>query len=155
VHGWSVVEAAGAVTAVLAALGALWRFVVVPSRRLLRMVGEFLRDWRGEPARPGHRAAPGVPERLAAIEQELRTNSGSTLRDVVLANSGRIADLADAMSEHLTKADRMTDRIEEDLERVRLAGHQEAEAMWNALAALADTDRGRRDGDPTTEGNTA
>lgn len=56
----------------------------------LRKVNEFLEDWRGEDARPGHLRRPGVPERLgnmeariASVESQVKPNGGSSLRDTV------------------------------------------------------------------------
>lgn len=38
----------------------------------LRKVNEFLEDWRGEEARPGHAYQPGVPERFSRLEDRLQ-----------------------------------------------------------------------------------
>lgn len=58
--------------------------------RLLRMLDEFLDDWRGVEPRPGVPERPGVMARLARIEEqqatvehELTTNNGSSLKDAV------------------------------------------------------------------------
>lgn len=51
--------------------------------RTLRKVNDFLDDWRGEPARPGVKARPGVMQRIEAIEAQLRPNGGSTVYDKV------------------------------------------------------------------------
>jgi len=58
--------------------------------RLGRMLGEFLDDWFGTPARPGIEERPGVMARLARIEErqatvehELTTNNGSSLKDAI------------------------------------------------------------------------
>lgn len=87
----TVLQWAGAVTVIVAALTALlgvWRFV----RRVMLSLEDFLADWRGEAARPGHRARPGVLERLRALElgmsdvraQLLPTANGhGSLRDQV------------------------------------------------------------------------
>lgn len=51
--------------------------------RTLRKLGDFLEDWSGEPPRPGVPGRPGVMDRLARIEAQLKPNGGSTLRDAV------------------------------------------------------------------------
>jgi hypothetical protein len=150
-----VVEVAGIVSAVLGALGLIGVVVVRPLRRTLADVREFLVDWRGSPARPGRPASPGVPERLAGIEdrvagteQELRTNGGSTLRDIATTNRQAIAKLDENLAAHVQWAEDTRRAVHEEQERVRVAGHREAEQMWRALEALAGVERGRRDGDP-------
>ena len=150
-----VVEVAGIVSAVLGALGLVGVVIVRPLRHTLADVREFLADWRGEPARPGRPASPGVPERLAGIEgrvgeveRELRTNGGSTLRDAVAANTARLREVGETLTGHVEWAEAEQERIREEQERVRVAGHREAEQMWRALEALAGVPRGRRDGDP-------
>jgi hypothetical protein len=72
-------SAVGAVTVVLTA----WRVVIKPIAGAVRRVVHFLDDWFGEPARPGQEARPGIPDRIAAIEHQLRPNGGKTLRDRV------------------------------------------------------------------------
>lgn len=68
------------------AAGWTWRRVW----RLLRRLGEFLDDWRGEDARPGVPRRPGVPERverierrLGTVEAEMKPDHGASMRDAV------------------------------------------------------------------------
>lgn len=75
--------------AIITALGVIGR-LALSARRFFRATGQFLDDWTGQPARPGHRARPGIPQRLEALETgqaeiraQLRTNDGSSLRDAV------------------------------------------------------------------------
>ena len=75
--------------AVLVAIGVLVKPVLWVRRTSLG-VERFLSDWNGEPARPGHRAKPGFPQRVADLETkvaevaaELQPNGGGTLRDAV------------------------------------------------------------------------
>lgn len=84
-----VIVIGGAV--VLITKGFKWVFSTI------RKVNEFLEDWRGEDARPGHARRLGVPERLESIETRLvrvegqvnkvkgqvESNGGSSLRDAV------------------------------------------------------------------------
>ncbi len=58
--------------------------------RILRALGHFLDDWRGEPARDGRPATPGLMARLGSVEDlvktisaEVRPNHGNSLRDQV------------------------------------------------------------------------
>ena len=56
----------------------------------IRAVVSFLDDWHGTPARPGFDAVPGVPARLAVVEERLErvedrvtTNGGGSMSDAV------------------------------------------------------------------------
>ncbi|MEV0156868.1 hypothetical protein AB0H57_24495 [Micromonospora sp. NPDC050686] len=83
---------AGVVLGVLLTALTLAVMVGKPLRRLARQNDEFREDWYGRPARPGRVAVPGVPERLALIEKELKPNSGSTLRDAIGRLEQRLED---------------------------------------------------------------
>lgn len=63
----------------LALVGAFLRWVWP----ILRRVGHLADDLLGEPARPGVQRRPGLVERVANIETELRPNHGGSLRDAV------------------------------------------------------------------------
>lgn len=68
---WLPVELLGVVAAVAAGVW-LWRAVIGPGLKRARAVGrqveDFLESWQGRPARPGYPAEPGIPERVAGIE---------------------------------------------------------------------------------------
>lgn len=83
-----------AVLAFVAGVGSsaavFWVRVVKPARTLIARAEEFWEDWSGVPDRPGVTGRPGVMLRLAgmearqtAVEHELRTNGGDSLRDAV------------------------------------------------------------------------
>lgn len=83
--------------AIVTALSVLWRLVVRGILSRFAGLKDFLDDVRGEQARPGVAARPGIMDRLAsldstltdhcarltAIEHELYPNSGASLRDAV------------------------------------------------------------------------
>ncbi len=94
---WSwILQAAGALVLLAAALAVIVKGVGFMAT-MLRKVGEFLEDWRGEEARPGYHKRPGVMERLVALEEgqattarqvneivhEVKPNSGTSLKDQV------------------------------------------------------------------------
>lgn len=76
-----VVLLVGAVAAALVAVGT----VVFRSGRaivgFIKKASQFLREWHGEPARPGYARTLGVPERLSRIEAQVHPNHGSSLAD--------------------------------------------------------------------------
>lgn len=84
--------AAGVILGVVLTALTLSGLIGRPLRKLLRQNDEFREDWYGTPARPGRSAVPGVPERLALIEKELKPNSGSTLRDAIGRLETRLED---------------------------------------------------------------
>ncbi|MDT0305054.1 hypothetical protein [Streptomonospora wellingtoniae] len=82
----------GAAGVLIAAARKVWTFG--------RRVGHFLDDWTGEAARRGVEARPGVMERLCtiedrlgAVEHEVRTNDGSSLKDAVRRTEVHMAEL--------------------------------------------------------------
>jgi hypothetical protein len=90
VHGidqlviWSI-----AAVAIAGGVALLWR-VTRGARHLVRRLDEFADDWQGLPNRPGVPGHAGVmarlgaiEDRLAAVEHELRPNSGSSMRDAI------------------------------------------------------------------------
>jgi hypothetical protein len=150
-----LVAAASALSIMLGALALVGRYLMRPLVVTLRDVREFLREWRGEPARPGHSSVPGIPERLARtestlddVDRQLRTNGGSTLRDLAQENRDAIAGVDRRLSDHVEWAERLQAESLDEADRVRVAGHHEAEAMWRALEALSGLRIGRRHGDP-------
>ncbi|GAA1152152.1 hypothetical protein F4556_004071 [Kitasatospora gansuensis] len=85
----TVVVWCGALTAVTAATGMLWRLGRVV-RQIAHRVEEFSEDWQGTEPRPGVPGREGVmtrldgiERRLSAVEHELRPNSGSSMRDAI------------------------------------------------------------------------
>lgn len=96
-------EATGVVVLVGGVLTALTALVVLVGksfrtvRGLARGTREFLEDWNGQEARPGHPGVPGVPERLAdlqsglqaveaeqvTVRRELKTNGGTSIKDAI------------------------------------------------------------------------
>ena len=68
---WEVMLAvAGAIVVLSAAAVSVARVFRLLDRAAKRW-NEFLEDWRGEPARKGYPARPGVPERLEHIEHRI------------------------------------------------------------------------------------
>jgi hypothetical protein len=96
---WAIVAGVCGGIAVLAAGTAGLVYLTRPMRRLAAAVADFLADWRGEPARDGVPARPGVMVRLAEIqetqadhglrlskvERELSPDGGRSMRDRVEA----------------------------------------------------------------------
>jgi hypothetical protein len=116
------IAVAGGLTVVVTALAAFWRW----AWPFLRRVGHFLDDWFGEPARPGFPGQSGVMERLARVEHEVHTNSGSSMRDAV----NRIEDTL-----RQTAAD-LKDTQVAAIER-QAAAKAEQQTMWSAIEAIA------------------
>lgn len=113
---------AGALTVVLGGLVAVWRW----AWPFLRRVGHFLDDWFGEPARPGFVGQPGVMERLARVEHEVHTNSGSSMRDAVNRIEATLRQTAsDLKATQAAAIDAQTDT------------KAEQKAMWSAIEAIA------------------
>lgn len=100
-----IAGAIGAIGGALAVIGASARWV----RNRWRPIAAFLRDWNGEPERPGHDEVPGIPARLRALERSVATikhevtpNSGGSLKDAVVRIDQAVAADAAMLSEHIT-----------------------------------------------------
>ena len=101
--GVSAVDAAvvwaAAAAGLTGVLAGVWRLVRAV-RRVLHRVEEIVDDWQGVPGRAGVPARPGVMQRLdgleravVAIADEMRPNSGSSLRDALDRVDRRTASL--------------------------------------------------------------
>ena len=142
---WLPLELMGVVAAVAAGAW-LWRSLLGPALKRARAVGrqieDFLESWQGRPARPGYPAEPGIPERVAGIEELVpgwttalseHTEAIEEIRYHIQPNHGGSAHDAlvrkiDALGEHLahlTDAQLSlagsVDRIEQD----KRAAHEE------------------------------
>ena len=96
---WAAVLAAAVSTAVAVSAKWLWPVVRLAWRSLNR-TQDFFDDWNGHPPRPGVPERPGVMARLSAIEDigaglqdQMRLNGGSSLRDVVQQTAGDMQGL--------------------------------------------------------------
>lgn len=86
-----------ALVALLAAVAGCLAWSTRWAWRILRALGHFLDDWRGEPARDGRAQTPGVMARLGSVEElvrsisaEVQPNHGTSLRDAVNATAGTV-----------------------------------------------------------------
>lgn len=93
------------------------------ARPRLERFDNFMHDWFGTPARPGLERTPGIPERMASLEdavpgmtvglrevQEKQAVQGDQLSanaDAIVANVKAVAELAEAVAEirHNVKPD--------------------------------------------------
>ncbi|MEU7911302.1 hypothetical protein [Microbispora bryophytorum] len=101
-----ILTAAGVIVLLAAAASALYVLVVKPGRKLSHIAekfGEFWDDWNGVEERPGVPGRPGVMVRLAAIDEQLRPNHGTSLRDAVNRTESGVRRVEDALAAHLTE----------------------------------------------------
>ncbi|MEV7908380.1 hypothetical protein [Streptomyces anulatus] len=84
---------------IAAGLGLLFVLARIGKRvwLMFQALDDFLDDWRGTPARSGVEARPGVLARLSAIEHEVKTNNGSSLKDAVKRCEGRLIRVEQAL----------------------------------------------------------
>ena len=75
---------------------------------IVRRVTHFLDDVLGEPARPGFEARPGLMERMAIQEADIREvkhevtyNHGSSLKDAMRRVESSVASVDARLTEHL------------------------------------------------------
>lgn len=105
---------AGAVIAVGTAIGILYKLVspiVRKTQSLLHALDLFTKDWFGDEGDALHPRRPGVLERLAVVEQELKHNGGSSIKDAVK----RIETKVTKMDKRLQEGDNRFTDIERKL----------------------------------------
>jgi hypothetical protein len=139
--GTSIIGAAAASTdpaqpilwtaAGLGALAAIYRLLHIGE--IGRGLLHFLRDYNGEPARPGQDARPGLPERIAKIERQTHEIKGRDAQLVVALDQvveesrtvggkvdridGRIGLLDGRVTDHRRRNDEQASLLREELER--------------------------------------
>lgn len=89
---------------VCTAIGVLWKFLHVGE--ILTGTRNFLKDYNGEPARPGVEPRPGLPERLASIERHTHEVKGAMPAMVVA-----LEELKKWATENGSKIDKVDDRV--------------------------------------------
>jgi hypothetical protein len=109
--GW-IVAAISLVTFSFGLLTFLARWAWKTSRR----ISQFLDDYFGKPAAPGHQAEPGVMERLGNLEvlgrdisHEVHLNSGRSIKDTVMRTEQAVTDLSQqvgSLSQQVARLDK-------------------------------------------------
>jgi archaellum component FlaC len=102
------------IIAVGGALTVLWKIfapLVSRFRKMMDSIDNFMRDWSGEEARPGHPEVAGVMERLQKIESELKHNGGTSIKDAVR----RIENKLTKIDERLDEGNKRFQDIEDEL----------------------------------------
>lgn len=99
----TVTAVIGAAAAVVGTGVIVGQVIGRPLRRLARQNDLFREEWWGKPAEPmlNRPRTPGVPERIARIESELRPNHGSSLRDALDRVETAQAEQARLLAAHL------------------------------------------------------
>lgn len=101
---------AGGIATVLVALGMLWK-LVKRAHAAIDNWDTFMRDWAGEPAKPGRSAVPGVMERLNRIDGELKRNGGSSMKDAIT----RVEKKLEQIDARLEEGNKRFEAIEEKI----------------------------------------
>lgn len=102
------------IIAVGGAIGVVWgllRPIARKTKALMDALDRFTTDWFGEEARVGHKAVPGVLERLERLESELRHNGGSSMKDALK----RVEDKINQIDVRLEDGNNRFDEIEKRL----------------------------------------
>jgi hypothetical protein len=99
------------IIAVGGAVGIVWsllRPLARKTRALMDALDLFTTDWFGEKARPGHKAVPGVMDRLQTLENELTHNGGTSMKDALK----RVEDKINQIDVRLEDGNKRFDEIE-------------------------------------------
>lgn len=102
---------AGLIIAVGGAIGVLYKLVspiVKKTKALMNALDLFTKDWFGDEGDVLHPRKPGMLERMAKVEAELKHNGGSSIKDAVK----RIEDKVNNMDSRLQEGDERFNQIE-------------------------------------------
>lgn len=106
------------IIAVGGAIGVIWKLlrpIVKKTKSLMEALDRFTNDWFGEDARPGHKAVPGVLDRLQKLENELSHNGGSSMKDALK----RVEQKINQIDVRLEDGNARFDAIETDIKNLR------------------------------------
>lgn len=112
---------------VATAIGVLWRFLHVGE--LLTGTRNFLKDYNGEPARPGVEQRPGLPERLGKIEAHTHELKGAFPAMVVALD-----ELQRSLAENGNRITEHRRRNEDQALLLRMELEQRAKTLEDKLA---------------------
>lgn len=136
----------GAITGLIAFITLLHRTFLIPVYRKYKWHENFRKMWDGVEATDTMKEIPGVIKRLNRIDGELKSNGGSTMKDVVNKNNENIEKMLDGLSKMCTTIERIEDRqivILRDIEfeiKQRRADREKTEyntkVLWEAVESL-------------------
>jgi hypothetical protein len=102
------------IIAIGGAIGVIWtllRPILKKTQKLMESLDRFTRDWFGEEARLGHKAIPGVLERLQKLENELSHNGGSSMKDSLKRVEDKIGEIDARLEEGNKRFDGIEKRM--------------------------------------------
>lgn len=115
-----VAFAGGAISATIV-VGRRALEVLRPIREALKDLRFVMEDWNGVPDRPGVPGRPGLmvrlashDEALAAIQRELVTNGGASLRDAVRRTEASVLEVRDQIGRALATQAQSQDGVPPD-----------------------------------------
>lgn len=100
----------GAVSATIAFITLLHKTFLRPVYRKIKWHENFRKLWDGEPANNFRGEIPGVIKRLNRIDGELKSNGGSTMKDIVNKNHADIQTILESLGNITTTIERMENR---------------------------------------------
>jgi len=138
----SVVDLMFWVTAISAVLGlfvAIIKIVGPPFKAMKSTIDwlqEFRDSWEGREATPGRSSEPGVLERLNRIDGELSHNSGSSIKDAVVAINQSIIGLQEQVDRMELRQIEVASLSESNFHTGRDAierGNYNTKLIWDAM----------------------
>ncbi len=110
------------VVAIVGVVAAVQRWIHPTARRVI----DFLDDWQGRPARPGHAAEPGFPERVrllevsvAEVRANVKPNGGSSAHDLLTKSFAELRELVVDLMAEVGESNRTTNELERRVEELR------------------------------------
>lgn len=136
----------GAITATIAFVGLIHRTFFVPLYKKIKWHEDFRKLWDGVEATDTMKEIPGVVKRLNRIDGELKSNGGSTMKDIVDRNHEDLQTVMQSLDKICQSVERMEDRqiitmrdIESEIKHRRddrVRTEYNTKVLWEAVESL-------------------
>lgn len=110
-----IIAWAGSIIALGGAVGVLYKLVspiVKKTKALMEALDLFTKDWFGDEGDDLHPRKPGMLERMAKVETELKHNGGSSIKDAVRRIEGKLTEIDSRLDEGAVKFKQIEKKVE-------------------------------------------
>ena len=106
---------AGVIISVGGAIGVIYKLtspIVKKTKRLMEALDLFTKDWFGDEGDDLHPRTPGMLERMAKVEAELKHNGGSSIKDAVRRIEKKLTEIDTRLDEGAARFAQIEQKVE-------------------------------------------